>query len=349
VKNPILAVTLLGASVVGAAVIVYATWSSESAPGASAVYVVSATTGDVVEIDPGTLEAETIALGHADLQSIAVAGEYLYYASSSTSSRSGVGRYNLVTGENERTYIAEDFYAPALRTSPTEPDALFVGEQYLSPGNIQKWIVPEDDQAPRLLVRTEHTLLGSDLRDFEVSADGTRVWTTRGSPYEFLELRAADLRATGRTFPAIPYPESVDAVSVGDREYLVGGISTDDQSIHLYEVTDPAAEPARFGGGSSDMFGSVALSPDATTVYRTLRARNDLSGSIQVFSAATGDMLVANPLRLSDSFLEGIQTDPASGRVFVSLENEVGVLDPDGTLIETVPVAGAGQIVIGSS
>ena len=32
--------------------------------------------------------------------------------------------------------------------------------------------------------------------------------------------------------------------------------------------------------------------------------------------------------------------------VFVSLEDTVGVLDPDSTLVETVPVAGAGQIVI---
>jgi hypothetical protein len=345
-RYPFVAVAMLAVTLVGAGVLLYATRSSESAPGSSAVYVVSATTGDVVRIDPGTLEAETIALGYADLQTIAVAGDYLYYASSSTSSRSGVGRYNLVTGENEPAYIVEDFYAPALRAAPTEPEVLFVGEQYLSPGNIQKWSVPTDDQPPSLLVRTEHTLLGSDLRDFEVSADGTRVWTTRGSPYEFLELRASDLRPSGRTFPAIPYPESVDAARVDGREYVLGGVSTDDQSIYLYNVTEPAAEPARFGGGSSDMFGSVALSADATTVYRILRARSDLNGSIQVFSAATGDMLVSNPMRLSDSFLEGIQADPASGRVFVSLENGVGVLDPNGTLIETVPVAGAGQIVI---
>jgi hypothetical protein len=53
-------------------------------------------------------------------------------------------------------------------------------------------------------------------------------------------------------------------------------------------------------------------------------------------------------VRLSEYFYDSIQTDPATGIVFVSLEDGVGVLDPDGTLVETVPIPGPGQIVITS-
>ncbi len=126
------------------------------------VYVVSGTTGSVIKIDPETRRVtETIQLGASYLSTIAVAGEYLYYASSDgSSSYLSVGRYNLFTQENEPTYMEQQFNGAALRVSPTDPEILFVGETGLSPANIQKWSVPAGGDDPSLLAQTEHGPMG---------------------------------------------------------------------------------------------------------------------------------------------------------------------------------------------
>lgn len=342
-----LIVAAAAVAVAGVGVVLLAPWSSQSASVSRGVYVVSATTGDVVKIDPATRQVtEMIGLGAAYLSTIAVADEYLYYAASEGSSRSSIGRYNLATGENAPTFIAEEFYAPFLRTSPTERDVLFVGERGLSPANIQKWSVPSDGEEPSLLARTEHGPMGSDLQDFEISDDGTRIWSACGSPYDFLELNTSDLRLSGRIFPAVPYPKSVDAVSVGGTEYLLGGVNSDDEATHLYAVNDPASHMRFDAAQDTDVAGSVALSADASKIYRVVPGEVGVSASVETLSADTGAMLATSPVSLSEYFSDAIQIDPVNGSVFLSLAEGVGVLDPEGAVLETIPVAGAGQIVI---
>ena len=352
-RTLIIAVALLGIACIGAGVVLYAPWSSESSSESTSrsstvsrgVYVVSATTGDVIKIDPATRRTETIGLGAAYLATIAVAGDYLYYASSNGSSRSTIGRYDLATDKNDPAFVAEEFYAPFLGTSPTQPDVLFVGERGLSPANIQKWSVSSDDE-PSLVARTEHGPMGSNLQDFEISADGTRIWSACGAPYDFVELDTSDLRLSGRIFPAVPYPKSVDAVSVGPTEYLLGGVDSDDETTHLYTLSDPTSHIRLDAAQNTDVAGSVALSPDASKIYRVVPSEDGVRASIETVSADTGAVLATRPVMLSQYFADRIQTDPANGMVFVSLEDGVGVLDPNGTLVETVPVAGPGQIVI---
>jgi len=344
----IVAAEVVAAVAIGVVVFLVGPWSSGSTSGSRGVYVVSATTGDVVKIDPETLEVtETIRLGAAYLSTIAVAGDYLYYARWDGSSSSSVGRYDLATGVNEPTFIDHPFYQPFLRASPTEPGVLFVGERGKSPASIQKWSVPTDGAAPAVLAATEHGAMGGNLQDFEISDDGTTIWPACGAPYEFLELRTSDLRLTGRIYPAVSYPNSVDAVRVGDGHYLLGGTDSFDQATHLYETSDPTSEAAHYSAtGRTDRAGSVALSPDATKIYRVVMAPDGANASIETLSAATGSVLATSGWPISRYFLDGIQTDPARGTVFVSLEDGVGVLSSEGSFVATIPVAGPGQIVI---
>jgi hypothetical protein len=337
VKRYLIAVAALIAVTALAAVagIVVAVAVQESAPReqraiSRGVYVVSTTTGDVIKIDPATRHvSETIQLGAAYLSSIAIAGEYLYYASSGGASpEASIGRYNLSTGENEPTFIDQPFYAPFLRTSPKEPEVLFVGERGLSPANIQKWSVPSSGEEPSLLTRTEHGPMGSNLQDFEISDDGAKIWSACGAPYDFLELNASDLRLSGRLFPAVPYPNSVDSVSVGGTEYLLGGTnSTSDPSIHLYRTNNPASDK-HYGttAAGTDKAGAVALASDASKIYRVVTGEQGQNASIEMLSADTGGLLATTPVRVSQYFADAIQADPASGRVFVSLDDVVGVL-----------------------
>jgi YVTN family beta-propeller protein len=326
-------------------------------PPTPGVYVVSTTAGSVVKIDPATLQVtETIQLGVPYLSSIAIAGDNLYYSaySSTFSSYATIGRYNLTTKQNEPAYISQQFYAPVLRTSPALPGVLFVGEAGLSPANIQKWSLPamvkkpKRQDPPSLLARTEHGPMGSNLGDYQISADGTKIWSACGAPYEFVELNTSDLRLSGRVFPAVPYPNSIDSVSVGGTEYLLGGTdSTYDASIHLYNASDPGSGVHYATGATTGEGGAVALSPDASKIYHLVTDVYGENASIQTLSAATGELLATTPVQMSVYFWESIHVDPVSGRVFVALNNSVGVLNPDGTLLQTIPnVPAAGQVLI---
>lgn len=315
------------------------------------VYVTSTTTGDVVKIDPATLQVtQTIHTGAAWLTSIAVGGQYLYYSaySSTSSSWTTIGRYNLSTQENQPTYINQQFYSPILRTSPQQPGVLFVGEEALSPADIQKWSVPARGKKPSLLARTEHGPMGSSLGDFQISEDGSKIWSACGAPYEFVELNTSDLRLSGRTFPAVPYPNTVDAVSADGTEYLLGGTDSPyDPSIHLYTTSDTGSGVHYGIAGTTSMIGSAVLSPDASKIYRVVTDVYGENGSIETLSAATGAVLTTTPVSISDYFAEGIHADPTTGRVFVSLDNAVGVLDPNGVLLQTIPsVTAARQVLI---
>jgi hypothetical protein len=350
----VVAAAAVAVAAIGAGVVLLAPWSSESGsgPGSRGVYVVSATTGDVVKVDPETREvSETIRLGAAYLSSIAIAGEYLYYSTfSPESSWSSIGRYNLSTGENEATFIDHEFHWAFLRASPTDPEVLFVGERGLSSASIQKWGVPASGEVPSLLTETEPAgPLGGDLQDFEISDDGATIWSAAANPQDFLELSTSDLRLTGRRFPVEYWPNSVDWVSVGGTEYLLGGTNSySEPSIHLYRTNDPAsAQHYGLTDAGTHIAGAVALAPDATKIYRMV-GEEGADGSIETLSTDMGALLAAAPVRLSEYFYDSIQTDPATGIVFVSLEDGVGVLDPDGTLVETVPIPGPGQIVITS-
>ncbi len=164
----------------------------------------------------------------------------------------------------------------------------------------------------------------------------------------FVELNTSDLRLSGRRFPAVPYPHSVDSVSAGGTEYLLGGTnSTYDASIHLYKANDPASGVHYGSDGTTIRYGSAALSPDGSRIYRVVGDADEEGASIQTLSAATGEVLATTPVPVSDYFNEGIDADPATGSVFVALANAVGVVGPRGRLLKTIPnVAGAGQILI---
>ena len=196
--------------------------------------------------------------------------------------------------------------------------------------------------------------MGSNLQDFEISDDGTRIWSASGAPYEFVELNTSDLALSGRIFPAVPYPTSVDSVSADGTEYLLGGTNSDTGSTHVFQTAGDM-NAWTIGADATPLTepGSVAVSPDASKVYRVIPVPNDavpdtIDATLETLSIDPGPALTTNHVQLSKYFLDAIQADPATGNVYVSLQDGIGVFDPDGTLIETVPVAGPGQIVITS-
>jgi YVTN family beta-propeller protein len=320
-------------------------------PPPASVYVVSTTAGSVVKINPATLQVtETIQLGAPYLSSVAISGDYLYYTSyPGASSYATIGRYSLSTKRDEPAYIDQQFYSPVLRASPKLQNVLFIGEAGLSPADIQKWSVPTArGKRPSLLARTEHGPMGSNLGDYQISGDGTKIWSACGAPYEFVELNTSDLRLSGRIFPAVPYPTSVDSVTVAGAEYLLGGSnSVYDTSLHLYAAGDPGSGVHYAGGGTTSLAGAVALSPTASTLYHVVTDVFGQNGSVETLSAATGEVLATTAVPISPYFWEGLHVDPVSGRVFVALDDAVGILSPSGSLLETIPnIPGAGQVLI---
>ena len=321
-------------------------------PPARSVYVISTSNANVVRIDPTTLQVvETIELAGGFFGNIAVAGGRLYYTNYDAPGGAVIGRYDLSTAVDNPVYISQATYAPILRTAAALPDVLFVGEAAQSPSNIQKWSVPSaKGRKPSLLAKTEHGPLGGNLGDFAISADGSKVWSADGAMGAFLELSSSDLRLTGRSFPAVAYPNSIDTVVAGGKEWIVGATySPYETSVHLYDAANPASRVDYGANGTSSVPGGVGLSPDASKIYRVVDGFDGSAARIETLSAGTGAVLGSVPVNMTPNlFYEGMAVDRVTGNVFVTLTDSVGVFDSGGALVRVIPnVAGAQQVVIG--
>lgn len=307
------------------------------------VFVIAKSTGTVLRINANTLEIEkTITLGVSSVSSIAVVGDMLWYSWSGPFGN--LGRYNLTTDVNEPQVISNTFNG-LLRTSPAQPGVLYLGDQDVSPANILK--IDISVNPPVVLAQTAHGPMGSNLGDFKVSADGTKIWSASGSPYNIVEIRTSDMVLSGTTFPTGAYPTAVDHTTVNGIEVLVGGTdSTYDKDVHVFQASDPSITDS-YETGIWSQRGNVAISKNATKVYSVhTKDYNGSSGELVTVFRPSG-LVVRKTITTGTTFNSGIGVDYLSGRVFVATLDSVSVFDTSGNLVGTIPsVAGASTVLV---
>jgi hypothetical protein len=317
---------------------------------AAKVYVIGKSLGSVIRINANTLAVEkTINLGVSLLNSIVVIGDTLWY---SWGDQEGyIGRYNLTTDVNETKIIGYninniDIYSGSLlRATPTQPGILYVGAQDVSPANIQK--IDISVNPPVLLARTEHGPMGSNLGDFKISADGSKIWSACGAPYYIVEIRTSDMLLSGTTFDTGAYPTAVDHTTVNGTEMLVGGIasySSTEKDIYVFQASNPAISDSYTTGSDSNR-GNIAISKNASQVYSV--HPKSTSGSELVTVSRPSGAVKRVPITTSTTFNSGIGVDYMSGRVFVATLNSVSVFDASGNAVGIIPsIAGASTILV---
>jgi hypothetical protein len=303
------------------------------------VYVIAKSTGSVLRINANTLAIEkTITLGVTLLNSIVVIGDTLWY--SWGDQWGSIGRYNLTTDVNETQVISSIYYG-LLRAAPGQTGILYVGEQGQSPADIQKFDI--SGNTPVLLKTIDDA--GSNLGDFKISADGTKIWSASGAPYNIVEIRTSDMVLSGTTFNTGAYPVAVDRITVNGIELLVGGTASwYDTDLHVFQASNPAITTS-YETSYDIPSGGVAFSKNATKVYSVNNPKSGGSELVTLFGP-TG-AIFRTPLTTSATFNSGIGVDYLSGRVFVAALDSVSVFDTSGNLVGTIPsVAGASTVLV---
>ncbi|HBX77149.1 MAG TPA: hypothetical protein DEG43_05860, partial [Acidimicrobiaceae bacterium] len=312
------------------------------------MYVAATNLGAILKIDTATLATvATYDVGGPLGQSVALQGNRLYYATAG-SQWSTIGMYDMSTGANNRAYLNSpvSFYSPILRTSPALPGKLFVGAGGLSPFNIQSWDVAS--ATPVKLAQTQHLEAGSNLKDFEFSTDGTRLWTASGAPYQIVEFRTSDLLLSGKSYPTGPYPVAVAHVGTGGSEVIGAGAASNTNS-YMFQATNPAATVSfPIGGGSVDR--GVAFSLDGTKVFAAVtNTKRELVTIDRVTGATTRANLSSTAAEANGFDTGDLGVDPGTGRVFATLQNSVVVFNPDGTYRTTLTQAAPRGFVFSTS
>jgi DNA-binding beta-propeller fold protein YncE len=288
---------------------------------------------------------ETIEVEGTLGDSIALLGDRLFY-SLEVRGRASIGAYDLTTGVNDRSAVPSNSYWAQLRTSPALPGRLLIGEAGLSPASIEVWDV--SGAAPTELARTGHGDIGSNLGDFGVSEDGTRIWVASGSPYEITEVRTSDLQLSGKAFPTGPYPQAVDSTVVSGVEMIAAGRDALEPGAYVFDAANPAAvtsydvqRPGLGDRGVADR--GIGFSSDGSRVFAVI---DNFDGSnLATITRSTGAVTHA-PL-FPETGLTGLihdmgelGIDPDTGRVFVTAFDSVAVYNPDGTFRTMLSEAG---------
>ncbi|MEU9134756.1 Ig-like domain repeat protein [Streptomyces sp. NPDC048404] len=214
------------------------------------LYVAVRGSDEIAAIDTADLtESARYPTGTADAPTtLARAGGKLWFGYG-TATEGNIGSLDL-SGLDPVLAVAQDsrsrwYYAPRLASNPAAPGVLAAGVPGLSPSAVATYDVSGAD-APTLIAQGE---AGSNLRDLEVTPDGSQVVTASGAPYEHQVLSTTDLKKVG-SYPTDAYPNAVDIAADGTVAAGIDGMYEPDvyifkpgntQPVRKYDFADTGA------------------------------------------------------------------------------------------------------------
>lgn len=300
------------------------------------------TLGAVRKIDTVTLQlVDTYDLGGVLAGNIAVSGSRIFYATSNGATRS-IGVYDMATRQNNRSYLSAQIMGTYLRTSAALPGRLF-GSYGATPDTMYVY----DTTGPTGVILGQsapHGSLGGYIGDYEISADGTRMWTAASYPYEITEVRTSDLVVSGKRYQTGPYPQSVDSVVADGREYVAGG--GDGGNVLVFDAADPAIVTATPVGGTTVTNG-VAFNRDGSKLFAAIDTYD--SSKVVTIDRATGQAVNAPFVGTANVSMGDFGVDPGTGRVFLTANNSIIVYNPDGTYGRAIGPVGPSSIAFSAT
>jgi protocatechuate 3,4-dioxygenase beta subunit len=209
------------------------------AEGSNQLVVINTDDGSIVRrIDPGA----------ANLSSIDIVGDVIWYHHGPDQWDAGVGRALLSGGDGQPNFYDGDYAGSVVQVSPAQPQRAYVVARTLSPRNLE-WHGPDGAY--------QRNPYHASFWPFSVTDDG-EVWAVNNGSIS--QIDPDDLTRTGR---AISLPE-------GHRTGL--GLLADDSRIHLAT-----------GGYIRSYDRSTLESVDQTPTYLDLRLRHfDVAGGRRV-------------------------------------------------------------------
>ena len=209
--------------------------------GTSFMYVAASDADVIRKIDTVTLDVvATYDVGGPLGDGLAMIGTRLFYGAGDRQFMT-IGMYDIATGENNRSYIG-GVYEPLLRTSPALPGRLVVATTHTSPSTLYLYDVT-GDSGVRLRQSSPHGAIGGNLKEVEISADGTRIWTAAGAPYVISEVRTSDLTLSGGSFETGAYPTATASAIVGGTELVAAGTASNRTAVGFNAASRSSRTP----------------------------------------------------------------------------------------------------------
>ena len=300
---------------------------------------VAARDADVIrKIDTVTLDiVATYDVGGPLGDGLAMIGTRLFYGAGDRQFMT-IGMYDIATGENNRSYIG-GVYEPLLRTSPALPGRLVVATTHTSPSTLYLYDVT-GDSGVRLRQSSPHGAIGGNLKEVEISADGTRIWTAAGAPYVISEVRTSDLTLSGGSFETGAYPTATASAIIGGTELVAAGTAYNRTAFVFNAASRELLTNTPIPGETADR--GLQFSRDGSKLYAAVEA--GASADLVTIDRATSRVATAPMFgrTLSDLYFDmgELAVDPGTGRVFVTAHDAISVYNPDGTYGRTLSQRG---------
>jgi hypothetical protein len=250
---------------------------------------------DVIDTATLTVTDSFAAPGLDEDCDIALAGGRLWYADKWQG-----GHLRSVTLDalhTQHTTTGATYAGAMFAWSPSAPNTLVVAESGVAPTGVY---VLDVSGADPVLVTVEGNLGGSTsgIRDLALSADGTELYVTAGSPYGVLELPLADLTHVDALYPT---GTTLSGIALSTDETRIGAGLTSDNHRDL--LTFAAGDEAPVGAvalgsvSGPHMFGrAVAFTADGSGLFSV---RTESFGTKVVLHLSPAASLPSSSLTMS--------------------------------------------------
>ncbi|MGC9670756.1 hypothetical protein ACNTMW_29940 [Planosporangium sp. 12N6] len=232
------------------------------------LYVALPNTGEIAAIDTATLAQKArYRTGAPCPSSLAITGTSLWFGYGCGQWGGDIGRVDLAAIPATVTLglAGGDFYDfPLLATASGNQNVLFAGQPSLSPGSVSVFSTTVTDGRLPLVGRTDHTAVGSNLRDVAATADGAMFYTASGAPYEVVGFATTDLTQARRRLPTVAYPNAVELSP--DGQYLAAGSDASyDPDVFLFRQDGTPVATVELNGPLLDR--ALVWAPNGKRLY----------------------------------------------------------------------------------
>lgn len=234
----------------------------------STVYVALADGQAVSAISTATLtETARYATG-VDTSSVAyTAGRIWFGYDGAFAGEAGIGSIDPSTTPATVTLAAthDSWYsAPMIAANPD--GELVAAQPDMSPVELASYDVANGVTALAPQTYVDSTVVASNLRDLQITPDGSDVVTADGAPYEHLVFTVADLSLVGQ-YDDEPYPNSVTISADGT---VMGGLQGTEPAVYVFTQGNPSAVATLTlpSGTAAELApAGLAVTPDGTALF----------------------------------------------------------------------------------
>lgn len=256
----------------------------ELSPDGSVLYAALPAANEIAAIDTTTLQetARYFTGVGACPSSLAVIEQTLWFGYGCDQWGGNIGRID-VSDPAPTAAVRQspvDFWShPKLSVGRNDPGRLFAAQPSLSPSAVQIFTVAADGTLTAA-GRTEHTVVGGNLRDMAAAPDGATFYTASGAPYEILQFESHELTVARRRFATGPYPNAVEVSHDGTQI----AAAADGSGLFVFRPTSAQPTKLTLTGSSGVIDRGIAWAPSGAQLYAV--TRNSPNAVLHVYTAS---------------------------------------------------------------